>query len=129
MVKGVMSLSCLQYTKMKIKLDHYSKEKRSSVDPEFMGTAHAGEEKKRVKVPRSYWYRHGTKPEHFLNHSVKHTGEGALDLYDVSDDRDGLVEGLDPSVWEENLVVAGYDGYFNSLFYPEIIAVFKKIDL
>lgn len=115
---------------MKIKLDHYSKEKRTVIDPKFMGSNHAGEETKRPeRVPRLYWYRHDTKPEYVFKNHVRHTWEGELDLYDIALDKDGLVEGQLPNIWEGNLVVGGYDGYFSSEFYPEIIAVFKRIEL
>ena len=115
---------------MKIKLDHYSKEKRQVIDPTFMGTGHAGEEKDREKVPRSYWYRSGTKPELMLKNFVKHTWEGDLDLYDVSCDPDGILGDFpDPNIWEANIITAGYDGYYNSGFYTEIISVFKKIEV
>ena len=115
---------------MKIKLDHYSEEKREVIDPKFMGSNRAGEETKRSeRVSRVYWYRHGTKPEYVFKNAVRHTWEGDLDLYDIAQDKDGLVDGQCMDIWEKSLIVGGYDGYFSSSFYPEIIAVFKKIVL
>lgn len=95
-----------------------------------MGSNHAGEETKRPgRVPRAYWYRYGTKPEYVFKSAVRHTWEGELDLYDITEDKEGLVEGQLPDVWEFKLIIKGYEGYFSSEFYPEILAVFKRIEL
>ena len=112
---------------MKVKLEHYSRERRKIIDPEFMGTAYAGEERKRPeRVPRSYWYLAGTNPEHWFKNYTKHTWEGNLRLYDIG--KDELIIYDSAFLFEERLKNAGFDGYYNSGFYPEIVAIFKKLE-
>ena len=126
-----------------IALDHYSKERRSVIDPEKMGSAHAGEEKKRGDIiPRSYYYVSGTLPEQRLfgvtsdaNGHVKHTVKVPASLYDYASDPEGIYHELKDSglsgteltnAYERAIAAKGYDGYSHRN-RPDVVAMFRPV--
>lgn len=132
------------YTGGDLHLDHYSpKEGLTELDPSFQGTGHAGQERNKGedRVPRTYFYMRGTKPESiFDNHYRYEATIKSPKLYDLSADPHGLTalrqfspnsfSRLDPNEIERTLYSMGYDGYIRSgnrdPTMRRVVAIFNK---
>ena len=111
-------------------LEHYSRQSGlTEIQPEKHGTGQIGEERRRQEnaepgqyVPRSYFYRAGTKPE------PRFVG---LNKYKVAVPEDTLVDlstmpGKDATEKEFNAKQAGFLGYYNPHGpMPNVVALFE----
>jgi hypothetical protein len=127
-------------------IDYSVKPDLKVLDPKFQGTGVAGTERNRAnRVPRTYFYFAGTKPESVVSDSGTHLYHGSLPagtkLYDLGKDHLGLnrpkwvqtktgqeYRPVDFDKLERTLVKLGYHGYHN--YHPGIpnaIAYFGKL--
>lgn len=128
-------------------LEHYSsKEDLTEVDPAFQGTGVAGKETERPgRIPRSYFYFAGTKPEGIVAGQTRAKYSAVLPpgakLYDFAEDELNLLEpkwiqtkhGMlydppDLDEVEKEIESRGYHGYHNyNSTVPGGVAIFKKL--
>lgn len=126
-----------------LKLIHYGKPGINNVDPSYMGTGGTPSQEYKQglpEIPRSYWYRDGSQPEHTVARNGRERYSTTLfnpKLYDLSEDE----QGLGPKARERHLSGkgkwtfgdtyldeiknAGYHGYYNSRSQlPHVVALF-----
>lgn len=122
-----------------IELEHYSKEKRTLIDPAHFGSAQAGAETARADdpnfVPRSYYYMQGTVPEPRFLSNTRHRVTVPAALYDYKNDPAGYKDALQHlhptdrmTAYERAIASNGWDGYAHR-DNPHAIVMFRPVKL
>lgn len=126
-----------------VKLIHFGKPGISVVDPKYMGTSGVPSQEYKQglpEIPRSYWYRDGSQPEHLVDNGKRQRYSTQLfnpKLYDLAEDEQKLgpkarerhLEGKGKWTFSDTYLDevrnAGYHGYYNSRSaLPHVVALF-----
>lgn len=127
------------------RLVHYSPTQGlKQIDPKHQGKGVRSEEYKRglPEVPRSYFYREGTKPEDLVTGAARSKYFVSLKpehkIYDLANDHAGLIEQTvreNQGVWNSDKILgkireAGYHGFSNSgSNLPNVVALFHPSEV
>lgn len=117
-----------------IALEHWSRDKRSLIDPARQGSGQPGGERARMTdpnfIPRTYYYVEGTVPEPRFQSSTRHRISVPAAIYDMAHDPAGIRQKIsDPnnqSEYERAIAAHGWDG-IASRHQPHVVQLFRPV--